>query len=354
MTMRSYAQNHEDVLLARLFPPGLTGFYIDVGANDPIENSVTKHFYDAGWRGINIEPAPGPYGRLAAERQRDVNLNVGLADQAGSLTFYEFPPESSGGSTFSSAQADWHFHSGIPSTPHQVETRTLADICEEFVGGEIDFLSVDVEGLERQVLAGGDWKRWRPRVVLVEATQPATTIPTHDEWEPILLDAGYLFAAFDGLNRYYVREEDRQLLPALATPVNVTDDYVSYKHFKPLADLRAALDTTSRSLVAARVVNDALWADVASMPEDLAHYRAQVERMDRALAHLRESFESMQQALVVEGEEFARLLAEIGPIGLGVARRLSRLSGRFPQASAVAKRAAGRARSLMRSAPRPT
>lgn len=348
MTMRSYAQNHEDVLLSRLFPTGLTGFYIDIGANDPIENSITKHFYDSGWHGVNVEPASGPFARLAVERPRDVNLNIGVSDQPGTLTFHEFPPESSGGSTFSAGQAEWHFNSGIPSTPRPVEIKTLAEVCEEHVSGEIDFLSVDVEGLERQVLSGADWKRWRPRVVVVEATQPATTIPTHDEWEPILLDAGYIFGNFDGLNRYYVREEDRHLLPALSTPVNVTDDYVSYKHFKPVVDLRTALESTLRSLAAARAVNDTLLAELASQPDDLAFCRAQVERLERSIAHLREANESMQQAMATEGEEFARLLEEVGPLGLGVARRMSRLSGRYPAAGTLAKRAAGKARRVLR------
>ncbi|MGH9038853.1 MAG: FkbM family methyltransferase, partial [Acidimicrobiia bacterium] len=101
MTIRSYAQNYEDVLLTRVFPPGLTGFYIDVGANDPVQHSITKRFYDQGWHGINIEPARSPFERLVAARPRDVCLNVGLSDEPGQLSFYELPAESVGGSTFS-------------------------------------------------------------------------------------------------------------------------------------------------------------------------------------------------------------------------------------------------------------
>ena len=80
MTMVSYAQNHEDVLLDRAFPRGKPGFYIDVGANEPVRNSVTKHFYELGWHGINVEPAAHPFALLAAERERDVNLNVAVSD----------------------------------------------------------------------------------------------------------------------------------------------------------------------------------------------------------------------------------------------------------------------------------
>lgn len=344
MTIRSYAQNHEDVLLDRAFPRGRKGFYIDVGANDPVENSVTKHFYDLGWHGINIEPAYEPFQRLAAARWRDVNLNVGLSDRPGTLTFHELPPESSGGSTFSATQAEWHRNSGIPSEMRSVEVTTLAAVCEEHVDGTIDFLSVDVEGHERQVLKGGDWRRWRPRIVLVEATQPTTTIPTYEEWEHILLEAEYLFAIFDGLNRFYVRVEDRDLLAALSTPVNVTDDYAPYKHLKPIADLRGALQATQRSLAASRALNQTLWAEYGALPQELSTLRAQFERLDRGLARTREEHEALRTALLAEGEPYAELLREVGPIGLGLARRLSRLAGQFPDAAETAKGVVRKAR----------
>lgn len=348
MTMRSYAQNHEDVLLDRLFPRGLTGIYIDVGANDPVEDSVTKHFYDLGWRGVNIEPSSARFQRLVADRPRDVNLNVGVSDQVGALTFHELPPESSGGSTFSAEQAERHRTSGIPSEALTVEVTTLARICEEHVTATIDFLSVDVEGFERQVLTGGDWARWRPRVVLVEATQPTTTIPTHDEWEAILLDAEYLFAAFDGLNRFYVRAEDRELLPALATPVNITDDYIPYKHLRPVADLRSAVGELQRSLAATRAVKDTLWADCSGLPRELSHLRAQFERLDRGLVRTREECQALRADLLTEGEPYAELLREVGPLGLGLARRLTRLSDRFPRAATSTKGALHRAKSIVR------
>jgi hypothetical protein len=88
MACVSYAQNAEDVRLRRAFKDQSSGFYVDVGANHPIENSVTKHFYDSGWTGINVEPAPGPFALIAKERKRDINLNVGCSNRPGSLTLY--------------------------------------------------------------------------------------------------------------------------------------------------------------------------------------------------------------------------------------------------------------------------
>ncbi len=235
MRMISYAQNREDVLLDRLFPGPEPGFYIDVGANDPVQHSVTKHFYDRGWRGVNVEPHPACFERLRRERPRDVNLNVGLSDREGTLTFHEALDES-GWSTFSAAQAANLRAEGMALREHPVAVTTLAALCEKYVesGRSIDFLKVDAESHEREVLAGADWRHWRPRAVLVEANGS-------EAWEPILLDAGYGLATLDGVNRYYLRDEDRGLLPRLATPANVTDEFVPHEYLRQIEELRERL-----------------------------------------------------------------------------------------------------------------
>ena len=228
--MVSYAQNAEDVLLNRAFGGQSRGFYIDVGANDPILHSVTRHFYGLGWTGINIEPEQGTplFGRLCADRPRDVNLNLGVSDREGVLTFLQ-ASASGGWSTFSAEQAAHLAGRGIEVLERRVPVTTLARICLEHVphGLAIDFLKVDAESHEPEVLRGADWQRWRPRVVLVEDNG------TH-LWEPILLGASYCFAIFDGLNRYYVRAEEPGLLPRLAAPVNALDDYIPVRYQRTL------------------------------------------------------------------------------------------------------------------------
>jgi FkbM family methyltransferase len=366
MTMISYAQNAEDVLLSRLFPPGRPGFYIDVGANDPVVDSVTKHFYDLGWRGINVEPSSRPFERLLQQRDRDVNLNVGLSDKEGSLSFYEFPPELPGSSTFEHGQAEWHHDSGRAYEKREVPVTTLARICEEHVTGTVDFLTIDTEGHERQVLEGGDWARWRPRVVVVEATQPNTLIPTHDQWEHVLTGAGYLFAAFDGLNRFYVRAEDEDLLPALAAPANVLDDFVPFRYSKAIAELRARVSTAENHLAAARVLNDALRNQFGHLPGQLAWFRAQYEALEGALRTHREQYATVRAALAeLEGlyvrleadtlaaaaqtEELRQMFQGVGPGTLAIARRLTSTTERYPAAKHVARRLVRAARSVRRA-----
>ena len=108
-----------------------------------------------------------------------------------------------------------------------VETTTLAAICREHVTGEVHFLKIDVEGAERAVLEGADFTMCRPWIVLVEATRPNSPEPSHALWEPILIDAGYRFVWFDGLNRFYVSAEQHDVLARhFLAPPNVFDQFV--------------------------------------------------------------------------------------------------------------------------------
>lgn len=242
----SYAQNAEDVRLRRAFAGQATGFYIDVGANHPVTFSLTKHFYDSGWSGINVEPLPAQYERIRAARPRDTTLNVGCSSQAGTLTLYEALGGVSGMSTFTLEEVAEHRQKGFEFREVSCPVLTLASICEEHAAGRtIDFMSVDVEGHEASVLAGADFERFRPRVIVVEATRPNSTEPTHERWESLIVNHGYLFAVFDGLNRYYVRREDEALVPALSLPPNVFDDYVPFIYQRRIELLESRLAEAS-------------------------------------------------------------------------------------------------------------
>jgi FkbM family methyltransferase len=234
----SYAQNFEDVILARVFP-GKTGFYIDAGANDPEFHSVTKHFYDKGWSGVNIEPHRGFFRRLCLERPRDVNLNMGLLDHEGVVTFHE----EAGGTGISSLTdifADWNVGKSVEDRP--IRVTTLARVCEQYAHRQIDFLKIDVEGVERLACQGGDWAKYRPRVVLIEAPWP----DFFEDWDSWFKDRDYHFAYFEGLNRFYVRTEDRDLIPTIAVPYNSLDRAIPYQQVRLIRQLRQELDDSRR------------------------------------------------------------------------------------------------------------
>ncbi len=210
----SYAQNLEDVVLFRAFENLETGFYIDIGANDPVTDSVTKLFYDNGWRGINIEPAKNWFDKLKADRSRDICLNIAISDEIGAAPFHDI--ESSGLSTLLGDVAERHDSLGLARAVYDVQTQTLARICEQHAAETIHFLKIDVEGAEEKVLRGADFARFRPWVVLVEATEPLSNQLSHFGWDPILIGADYEFVLFDGLNRFYVAEEKAELKPCFA------------------------------------------------------------------------------------------------------------------------------------------
>jgi FkbM family methyltransferase len=376
--MISYAQNGEDVLLERLFGRQREGFYVDVGASDPTDLSLTRHFYERGWRGVNVEPVPDAYARLCAERPRDRNLNVGVAAAARAMTFYEVADQTVL-STFSAEQAAVYRAEGRRVVERPVKVVSLAEVCAAHVDQPIDFLSIDVEGLEREVLAGGDWQRWRPRVVLLEATRPNTTIPTHDEWEPLLLEAGYLFAYFDGLNRFYVRGEEPALLEAFRVPVNVCDNYVSYAYVRQIEDLRrveAALRgraaDAERHLELARVACAESQAEVKSTHAALGEARGVIDALVEQVKQHRAWLHETKALLVASEDERRRLRAELdatveflnrelsathkalaaerarmdpfrsfGPMTLRVGRLLQRTSHRFPALARGFKKALG-------------
>ena len=225
--MISYAQNFEDVMLQRVFQGRKDGFYIDVGAMDPTADSVTKHFYDQGWSGINIEPNDFFYSKLLQERPRDINLNVAVGEREEIRSWHVF--EEYGISTFEDVYRDRYAGQGFEVQEKTATVTTLAAVCQDYVKRQIDFLKVDCEGWEEVVLKGADWDRFRPIVLIVEATEPGTPLPCWSNWEPFLLEtARYDMVYFDGLNRFYLRRERQDLRPHFEKPPNVFDGFTLY------------------------------------------------------------------------------------------------------------------------------
>jgi hypothetical protein len=297
-------------------------------------------------------------------------------------------------STFAAEQAALYRAEGRTVVERPVRVLSLAEVCAAHVDRPIDFLSIDVEGLEREVLAGGDWQRWRPRVVLLEATRPNTQVPTHQEWEPLLLEAGYLFAYFDGLNRFYVRGEEPALLEAFQVPVNVCDNYTYYPYFRQIENLRrveaelreraedaerhlerthaswqesqAEAQSTHAALAEARAVNDALVEQVKQHRGWLHEAQARLAASDGERGQLRGQLDAAliqcqgvgaaaeQLAHKLRDEQARRARAEhelaverslmepfreMGPMTLRLARLVRNASLRFPVLARGVKKA---------------
>ena len=232
MTFISFAQNFEDVMLWRALRHVSQGFFIDVGANDPDRDSVTRAFYDRGWNGINIEPVDTFHARLKQRRPRDVNLPVGLGSSVGRNVFYVVGE--SGLGTTDEAVAERHAADGWQVQKTDIVIDTLSNVCEAHAPAEIHFLKIDVEGMEKDVLMGADFNRWRPWILVIEATEANSQTPSHEAWEPLLAQAKYDFVYFDGLNRFYIAHEHPDLRAAFASP-----PILSTRSFHTLSNTRA-------------------------------------------------------------------------------------------------------------------
>ncbi len=243
MTFISYAQNFEDVMLARAFP-GARGFYVDVGANDPDIDSVSRAFYERGWSGINIEPLAAQFRRLRERRPRDVNLEIAVGESEGEITFYAIE-QWHGYSTTDAEIVAQHRADGLKVEIQQVPVRRLAAVLDQHAAGRvIDFMKVDVEGAELSVLRGAELDRHRPKILLIEAKLPVTfsmvdrpdEVPDRtDEYVRFLAPFGYQLVYHDGLNAFFLAEEHRELARHFQRPAGSLDRFVHAASIRPYA-----------------------------------------------------------------------------------------------------------------------
>lgn len=202
----SYAQHLEDYHLDLVFGAEPPGVYVDVGGGHPVADNVTFHLYLSGWRGIVVEPQAAMAGLYPRLRPRDTLVTDLVGRVAGETEFYVVD-RLHGLSTTKPVNAEGATRFGASYRTERRRVTTLAALCEAAGLDRIDLLKIDVEGAEADVIAGGDFGRYRPRVVVVEATVPGTNIPAHEGFEPLLLAAGYRFVFSDDLNRFYLAEE---------------------------------------------------------------------------------------------------------------------------------------------------
>lgn len=247
--MISYTENREDVLLERCFKDVAAGFYIDIGAHHPTFASVTRLFYDRGWSGINVEPGEG-IAALRADRPRDINLEVAVADQEGETTFWVHTANT-GTSSLSQSVPNLVAEKAGEMRPVKVAVTTLPAIIDQHAAGRhIHFLKIDAEGAEDAIVRAADWSRHRPAVVVIESTEPYTTIRRTEDWQKRLAESGYTLAYFDGINDFWVRNESAHLLEHFKVPVNVLDGYTPYNH--EVIQLRRQVGELISELAAAR------------------------------------------------------------------------------------------------------
>ncbi|HRF07304.1 MAG TPA: FkbM family methyltransferase [Xanthobacteraceae bacterium] len=278
--MLSYAQHFEDVYLMRCFRERKDGFYIDVGAGHPVIDNVSFAFYLKGWSGITVEPNPSLARLSRSLRPRDTGVETLVGSAPGEARFF-LVDDFHGLSTMIGENARAAAENyGKKSNELTLPVTTLAALCRKHQPQAIDFLKIDVEGAEKDVLEGGDWKAFRPRVVVIEATMPASPEPNWSGWEPFLLKQNYRFVFFDGLNRYYVADEEAALAAHFEAPVNPFDKAIQLSRYR-----KALEDASHPDHRLANVLAESFLTRVPLLPQEFLVELLTAEMNPAALAH---------------------------------------------------------------------
>ncbi len=166
----TFSQCSEDVVLRNIFGHRAGGFYIDVGAFHPVLLSNTFYFYKyLDWRGINIDPRPGSMKLFEKHRPGDINLEIGIGCGVDTLTYY-FLGDNCSMNSFSKEFLEKEEAWGQVKKEIKIGIYSLEEVIEKYKppGKEIDFLSVDTEGMDLDVLKSGNWNKHRPKIIVLE------------------------------------------------------------------------------------------------------------------------------------------------------------------------------------------
>ena len=328
----SYAQNGEDVRLWHAFGPasatesaqGSFGKYVEVGANFPRDLSISAALYDLGWRGLLVEADPALAQELRRCRPGDVVAQVAAARHEGHVSFFQVPGTGLG--TLDPTEAKAAAERGFEVIETLVPTRTLDAILDDFLGdapeATIHALTIDVEGAEAEVLAGLSLDKHRPWVMCIEAIDPGTHMPSHQEWEAALLAGGYRFVTFDGINRWYVAEEhanqpvgsnagapaNTTIAEAIATPFHALD--IGVCGWRTVAEESLRLKDR-RSGMRQAWQREIVLNDVASQVRG-SEYERRIVELDAALSQVQSS-----RTFVM-----SRAVARVAKKGVHVLRRI--------------------------------
>lgn len=224
----SYAQNFEDVILWRALGHIEAGCYIDIGAQSPDTDSVSRVFYEHGWRGVHVEPASYYANQLRERRPDEVVLQAAIAKEPGALRFFEIAD--TGLSTLDEIIAREHEVAGFGVRETVVPAITLDSLLQHVGDRPIHWMKIDVEGAELSVIEGWLSSQQRPWVLVIESTVPLSPKQVHQQWEPLVLEKGYKFAYFDGLNRFYVSEAHPELMDVINCGPNIFDGFSLSSH----------------------------------------------------------------------------------------------------------------------------
>jgi len=279
----SYAQNFEDVILSRALKGVEKGFYIDIGANDPDVQSVSKAFHGCGWSGISVEPEARFAELLRQRRPGETIVEAAVGPATETTAFYSI--DGTGLSTLDLEIAKAHApnYQFVTRLVRAVTLDHLLDMAED----EVHWLKIDVEGFEQGVISSWHTSKKRPWIVVVESVSSVTSQRNVGSWGTHLARKGYSFAYFDGLNDFYVHQDHVDLMERFGAPPNVFDQFVfaedsSFCHLANMrwqseaARLKHVIDEQTAQVTAAEAERQVSNAEIANARARLATREAEL------------------------------------------------------------------------------
>lgn len=302
MTFLSYAQNYEDVLLWRALQSVESGRYVDIGAQDPVTDSVSKAFHLRGWKGVHVDPSPTYADALRKDRPDDVVIQAAVGLMAGPIPFFLIP--NTGLSTGVASIAEEHRRAGYEIQEFSVPVVPLNEILEPLSGGPVHWMKIDVEGMESDVLDSWGTCGVRPWILVIEATYPNSEQRVDSRWIDKVCGRDYHDVYFDGLSRYFVSDAHPELDAAFGSPPNVFDRFAVASHHFSASEICHQNHQTVSGLQAA--LNEAIAGREAALSEAQLHARER-ERLSDEFNKVTHSVAALTARLEECGRQFMEL-----------------------------------------------
>lgn len=206
----SWSQEGEDIILKRIFDNVPVGYYVDIGAHHPMRLSNTYHFYKRGWKGINVDAMPGSMDLFKKYRPNDINLELGVGCSDKELDYYIFNEKAL--NSFSTKIVNNYKGRSGPYFVEKVvkiKIEPLSKLFEKYLppGQAIDFMTIDVEGFDEDVLLSNDWQLYRPKIVLVEILRADIDAVFDSAIHGIMINNNYKLLAKSANTCFYASNE---------------------------------------------------------------------------------------------------------------------------------------------------
>ncbi len=193
------------MILDTIFCDVKKGFYVDIGANNPYIQSNTHFFYKKGWRGVNVDALPGSMNIFRKVRPNDINIEAAISNSNEILSYFMFSP--SFYNTFDSSKVNEIKQNAQLINEIKINTTKLSDLFDSLKIDSINFMSVDVEGFDLEVLKSNNWNKYRPKVIVTECFSGGLESLASDCIYDLLKNNGYILLCNTPTNAFYIEVE---------------------------------------------------------------------------------------------------------------------------------------------------